>query len=406
MSNIKGSGVSDVHTQGAQADAADREAPFREAVEGVVTARRQFLKNSVLAAGGIAGGLAGAATLSAPYIGTAKAAGTTWKIQTSWPGGVGLQIFKDWCATIAEKTGGELAFQPFGANDVVGDFQLFDAVKNGVLQAVNPFTIYAQGIIPAAVFLSSYPLGLRNPHEYDVFYYGLGGIEMARELYAAQGMHFVGIVHHGPNIIHSKVPIRSIDDFRGRKMRVPGGMVAEVFQGIGAKTTVLPGSEIFPALEKGTIDVADYVGPAVNYALGFSQVTKYISMGPPGFMSLYQPVDMMDITVGMQAWNALSPEMQQFVELETRSYSLEHHAAIQKADQEAWKKFEADGTEVTRLTQDDVALMTEVAVPIWYKYANKDKAAARIFKTQLDYMMSGSLGYVTPDIVEGMELDL
>ncbi|MEL0437458.1 TRAP transporter substrate-binding protein DctP [Phycobacter sp. K97] len=349
---------------------------------------------------------AGAAGLAAPHIATAASHTKTWKVQTSWPGGAGLQIFKDWCGTIVEKTGGELAFQPFGANDVVGDFQLYDAVKNGVLDAVNPFTIYAQGIIPAAVFLSSFPLGLRNPHEYDVFYYGLGGIDMARELYKAQGMHFVGPIHHGPNIIHSKVPIRSIDDFRGRKMRLPGGMVAEIFTEVGAETTVLPGSEIFPALEKGTIDVADYVGPAVNYSLGFSQVTDYIVMGPPGFMSLYQPVDIMDLTVGMDSWNALSPQMQQFVEMETHVYSDMHHAAIQAADQEAWKKFEADGTEVTRLSQDDVELMTEVAVPVWYKYANRDKSSARVFKTILDYMQSGSLGYVDPALTEGMTLDL
>lgn len=348
----------------------------------------------------------GAAGLAAPHIATAAAHGTTWKIQTSWPGGAGLQIFKDWCNTIVEKTGGELAFQPFGANDVVGDFQLADAVKNGVLEAINPFTIYYQGIVPAAVFLTSFPLGLRNPHEFDTFYYGLGGIDIARELLRAQGMHFVGPVHHGPNIIHSKVPIRSIDDFAGRKMRLPGGMVAEVFSEIGAETTVLPGSEIFPALEKGTIDVADYVGPAVNYALGFSQVTDYIVMGPPGFMSVYQPVDIMDISVGLDAWNALSPQMQQFVEMETHVYSDMHHAAIQAADQEAWKKFEAEGTEVTRLSQDDVELMTEVAVPIWFKYANRDKDAARVFKIMLDYMMSGSLGYVTPEQIEGLTLDL
>ena len=348
---------------------------------------------------------AGAATLAAPHLAGAQANGTTWKIQTSWPGGAGLQIFKDWCGTIAEKTGGELAFQPFGANDVVGDFQLFDAVKNGVLDAVNPFTIYAQGIIPAATFLTSYPLGLRQPGEWDVFFYGLGGLEIARELYAAQGMHYVGPVHHGANIIHSKVPIRTIDDFAGRKMRLPGGMVAEVFTEIGAETTVLPGSEIFPALEKGTIDVADYVGPAVNYALGFSQVTRYIIMGPPGFMSLYQPVDLMDITVGQASWDALSAAMKQFVELETKAYSIHHHAMIQKADEEAWAKFEADGTEINRLSQDDVELMTEVAVPIWFKYANRDPDAAKIFKIQLDYMMSGSLGYVTPDQVQGLTLD-
>jgi len=249
-------------------------------------------------------------------------------------------------------------------------------------------------------------MGLRYPHEWDVFYYGLGGLEIARSLFAKFGMHYVGPIHHGPNIIHSKVPIRSIEDFKGRKMRLPGGMVAEVFQAAGAKTTLLPGSEIFAALDKGTIDVADYVGPAINYALGFAQVTKYISMGPPGFMSLYQPVDLMDLTVGMDPWNALSPEMKQFVEMEVHVYSDMHHAGIQVADQAAWKKFDEAGTIVTRLGESDVEKFTQLAVPRWFAWANKDKSAARIFKIQLDYMMSGSLGYVTPGLIKGQKLDL
>jgi len=374
---------------------------FRESVEGVVEARRKFLKG-VAVMGGTA---AAVGALGAPYIRNAEAATTTtWKIQTSWPGGIGLEIFKKWCNSIIEKTGGELALKPFGAKDVVGDFQLFDAVKNGVLEATNSFTLYWIGRIPATVFMSSYPLGLRNPHEWDVFFYALGGREIARELYAKHNMFYVGHVHHGPNIIHSKVPIRSIEDFRGRKMRLPGGMVAEVFQDAGAKTTLLPGGEIFAALEKGTIDVADYVGPAINYSLGFHQVTKYISMGPPGFMSIYQPVDLMDITVGMDSWNKLSPEMKQFFEMEVCLYSNIHHAGIQKADLEAWKKFEEAGTIVTRLSEADVIAFTKLAVPRWFNWANKDKDAARVFKLQLDYMMSPSLGYVTPEMIKGQEL--
>jgi TRAP-type mannitol/chloroaromatic compound transport system substrate-binding protein len=362
------------------------------------SARRKFLKTSALGATAIAG---------APFIGNAQAAKTTtWKIQTSWPGGIGLEVFKNWCNSIVEKTGGELAFKPFGAKDVVGEFQLFDAVKNGVLDAMNPFTLYWAGRMPVAVFLSSYPLGLRNPHEWDVFYYGLGGLELAREVFGKMGMYYVGPIHHGPNIIHSKVPILSIDDFRGRKMRLPGGMVAEVFQAAGAKTTLLPGSEIFPALEKGTIDVADYVGPAVNYALGFQQVTKYISMGPPGFMSIYQPVDLMDLTVSQKSWDKLSKPMKQFVEMEVHVYSDLHHAAIQAADQKAWIKFKEAGTKITRLSSVDVEAFTMLSVPLWFKWANKDKYAAKAFKIQLDYMMSGSLGYVDDVMIKGQKLNL
>ena len=211
------------------------------------TSRRKFLKKAAV----VAAGAVVAPTLF--NIQTAKAKTTTWKVQTSWSGGIGLEIFQDWCNGIIEKTGGELAFTPFADKAVVGSWQLFDAVQRGVIQAMNPFTLYWAGRMPASVFFSSYPLGPRTNQEWDVFYYALGGLELARSEFAKHNMYYVGPIHHGPNIIHSKVPIRSIDDFKGRKMRVPGGMVAELFSAAGAKTTLLPGSEIFPALEKGTI---------------------------------------------------------------------------------------------------------------------------------------------------------
>src|SRR3546814_9882738 len=90
------------------------------------------------------------------------------------------------------------------------------------------------------------------------------------------------------------------------------------------------------------LDAADYTGPAVNLALGFQKVAKYVSMGPAGFMSIYQPVDLMDITVAMPAWQALSPAMQAFLEDEVRVYSLHHHAQIEAADPKAWPGFAAE----------------------------------------------------------------
>jgi TRAP-type C4-dicarboxylate transport system substrate-binding protein len=106
----------------------------------------------------------------------------------------------------------------------------------------------------------------------------------------------------------------------------------------------------------------------------------------------------------MDSWNKLSPEMKQFFEMEVCVYSDIHHAGIQKADQEAWAKFEEAGTIVTRLSEADVLAFTKLAVPRWFNWANKDKDAARIFKLQLDYMMSPSLGYVTPEMIKGQEL--
>src|SRR5438105_11067052 len=220
---------------------------------------------------------AGASTVAAPFLSNPAAAQTTtWKIQTSWPAGVGLNTFKAWAASIKEKTGGELELKPFAAKEVVGDFELLDGVKNGVLEAMNSFTLYWAGKVPATAFLSSYLMGLRYPHEWDIFFYSKDGLKVAREIFAKQGMFYVNRIHHGPNIIHSKKPIRTIEDFRDLKLRVPGGMIAEGFAAMGAKTTLLPGGEVFSALEKGTVDAADYTGPAVKWELGFQQVTNYI----------------------------------------------------------------------------------------------------------------------------------
>src|SRR5512139_3570828 len=96
-------------------------------------ARRTFVRSGVAAAAGAIG---------ASFIGNAQAASTTtWKVQTSWPAGVGLATFKAWAATVKEKTGGELEIKPFAAKEVVGDFELLDGVKNGVLEGMNSFTL-------------------------------------------------------------------------------------------------------------------------------------------------------------------------------------------------------------------------------------------------------------------------
>ena len=78
--------------------------------------------------------------------------------------------------------------------------------------------------------------------------------------------------------------------------------------------------------------------------------------------------------------------MKQWVEDEIEVYSRIHHAAIQKADMEAWGKFEKAGIEVNRLPVDDLEKFQRVAMPIWFKWANKDKDAARVFKAQLEIM--------------------
>jgi TRAP-type mannitol/chloroaromatic compound transport system substrate-binding protein len=270
---------------------------------------------------------------------------------------------------------------------------------------MNPFTLYWAGKIPASVFLSSYPAGPDQPSQWDTMFYGLGMLEATREIFAKFGLFYVGPIQHDANIIHSKKPVTSLEQLKGMKVRLPGGMVAEVFEKFGVSTTSMPGSDIYPALEKGTIDAADYVGPAINWDLGFSEVTKHIiCMGPPGQTSLYQPVDLMDLTVNMGVWKRLSKKMQVFFEEQVQTYSVHHFVSIQKADLQAMDKFLKSGTTVSRLSAEDVLRFRRAAVAVWFNWAKKNADATRIFKIHLDYMLNPYMGYLTPDDVKGFKL--
>jgi TRAP-type mannitol/chloroaromatic compound transport system substrate-binding protein len=209
-------------------------------------------------------------------------------------------------------------------------------------------------------------------------------------------MFFVGPIQHDLNLIHSKIPIRSFEEFKGKKIRFPGGMIADIFTYAGVSTIILPGGEVYGALDKGVIDAADYTGPAVNYDLNFAVVAKYIIMGPPSTPCIHQPVDLMDLTVNMAKWNALSKHLQEIVIAATRQHSWDQYAAIQKANIAAWDKYKAAGVQVIRLSEDDILKFRRYAIPMWFKWAKVDLLAREAFASQLAFMKTISVGYV-PD---------
>ena len=361
-------------------------------------ARRRFLK---------AAAVGSAAAVAAPWIGNVQAQeGIRIRMQSSWqPGTVGYRTFEAWAKGVVESTSGEVNIEPFPAGAVAGAFEVADAVRNGVLEGQNWFTVYWPGKMPAGVFLTAYPMGLSLPHQWDMMFGAYGGLDIAKDLYRKQGQELLGYVHHDLNLIHSKVPLRSFDDFDGVKIRMPGGIVAETFAEMGARTTLLPGSEVYPALEKGTIDAADFTGAAVNYELGFWQVADYIIMGPPSTPCLHQSVDLMDIAVNRRVYERMSSQTQDLMHDLVAAYSREHYAAIQKANAEAWPKYREKGVEIIHISEEDATRFREVAIPLWFKWANKDPDAARLFKAHLDTMMDPAVALITEEDIKDYELN-
>jgi TRAP-type mannitol/chloroaromatic compound transport system substrate-binding protein len=360
----------------------------REATGRPVASRRRFLKAAAV--------VGGVGTLAPPAVLDAQTP-VKWRIQTAWDAGTaGYTAFQRFCTNIKEISEGRLQFQALPAGAVVGTFEMFNAVKGGVLDAMHVFTTYWAGNVPVAAFLSSYPLGLDRPDQWETWFYELGGLQIARKAFQAHNMFYVGPIQHDLNLIHSKVPIRSFEEFKGKRIRFPGGMIAEIFAQAGVSTSILPGGEVKQALESGSIDAADFVGPAVNYNLGFAEVAKYIVIGPPSTPCLHQPVDLMDLTVNLAKWNALPKTMRDLVVAATRQHSWDQYAYIQKENIAAWDKYKAKGVQVIRLSEDDVQKFRRHAIPMWFRWAKRDPLAREAFASQLAFMRTISVGYV-PD---------
>lgn len=367
--------------------------------------RRSFVKS--LVAGGGAAAIGG---LAAPYVSDAvAAAGKTLKIQSLWTENtIGFRTFQHWCEGIQELTAGEVSLLPFAGGTIAEIFDMMAATSAGVLDAMHwvPHYTAITGAMPAGAFLTSFPMGLPHPHQWDMLFESYGATELARELYARHGLYFVGHVHHDLNLIHSNKPIRSLDDFKGLNLRMPGGLIADCFQALGARTVALAGSEVQPALASGAIDAADFTGPAMNYDLGFAEVSKYIVMGPTSTPCLHQPVDLTVVVFNQEVWNGLSEPIRALLTELVRAFSYEHFTAHQEANIKAWADFADAGVEVTRLSEEDVERFRRIALPLWFDWANRDRDSARLFKLHLDVMLNPAVAYISPDDIKGFELKL
>jgi TRAP-type mannitol/chloroaromatic compound transport system substrate-binding protein len=347
----------------------------------------------------IAAAASGTAVIGFPAVVRSQAP-VKWRVQTAHVAGtVGYRAFQKYCANVKLLSEGKVEFQPFPADAVVGTFEMFEAVKGGVLDAMHCFTIYWPGRIPVTAFLTSYPLGLDRPDQWETWFYELGGLQIARKAFQPHNMFYVGPIQHDLNLIHSKIPIRSFDEFKGKRIRFPGGMIAEIFSYAGVSTVILPGGEVYQALERGAIDAADFIGPAVNYDLNFGVVAKHIIMGPPTTPCLHQPVDLMDLSVNLTKWNALSKHLQETVIGATRQHSWDHYAYIQKENIAAWDKYKAQGVQIIRLSEADIEKFRRYAIPMWFKWAKRDPLAKEAFASQLAFMKTFNVGYITESML-------
>ena len=148
--------------------------------------------------------------------------------------------------------------QPFAAGAVTGVFETLDAVTAGVLQAQASWPGYWTGKDAGLAVISDFVFGYQHPWQAEAWFYHRGGLQMLRQAYAKYNVYPVGVSWWGVESIVSKKQIARMEDFKGVKFRSPQGMTAEILTKLGASIVVLPGGEVYSALDKGVVDAADW----------------------------------------------------------------------------------------------------------------------------------------------------
>jgi TRAP-type mannitol/chloroaromatic compound transport system substrate-binding protein len=229
--------------------------------------RRQFLK---------AAGIGAAATaVAAPAIAQSMPE-VKWRLTSAFPKSLdtiygAAEVFSKY---VSEATDGKFQVQPFAAGEIVGTFQAADAVGNGTVEMAHTASYYYVGKDPTFAFGTAVPFGM-NSRQMNAWLYHGGGSELLNEFY---GKHGIFALPGGNTGVQMggwfRKEIKTVADVQGLKMRI-GGLAGQVLQKLGGVPQQLAGGDIYPALERGTIDAAEWVGPYDDEKLGFNKVAPF-----------------------------------------------------------------------------------------------------------------------------------
>jgi TRAP-type mannitol/chloroaromatic compound transport system substrate-binding protein len=267
--------------------------------------RRDFLK-----AGGIG---AAASTIAAPAIAQSMPE-LRWRLAASWPKSLdtlygGCEYF---CKRVAEITDNKFQIQPFAAGEIVPGLQVLDAVSNGTVEMGNTALYYYWGKNPAFTFGTALPFGLNTRGQIAWLNFG-GGAELINDLLREYNALGIPTGSTGAQMGGwFRREIRSMADLQGLKFRI-GGFGGTIIAKVGGVPQQIAGGDIYPALEKGTIDAAEWVGPYDDEKLGFVKVAKFYYY--PGW---WEGTSQGHNVINLDKWRSLPKQYQAAVEAASR----------------------------------------------------------------------------------------
>ncbi|TBW56026.1 TRAP transporter substrate-binding protein [Marinobacter halodurans] len=335
-----------------------------------------------------------AAVATTPALGADK---IRWKMQAAY--GSNLPALGDTIPGVLddlrEATDNRIIIKHFEPNKLVPTLNITDAVRTGKLEAGYTWIGYDQGKIPSSTLFSAVPFGM-EPWEYMAWWYDGDGQKLAEEIYEKNNVHPVLCGLTGPETGGwFNKEIKSLDDIDGLKIRY-AGIGGRILQELGASVTVLPGGEIFQALEKGAIDASEFSLPTVDQKLGFYEVAKYNYF--PGW---HQPFAAFHLIVNKDKWDAISDADKTMINLACQASVTRNLASAEAYQGKAIEFMKSKGAETRELPEPVLRELQEVTKKVLKKEADQDEDFARVLKSQqafqAQYQEWQDLGYLPRD---------
>ncbi len=344
--------------------------------------RRSFIKK----AGVASVGAAGAAVLAAPAI-AQQAPKITWRLTSSFPKSLDT-IYGgavDLAKHVSDATDGNFDIQVFAAGEIVPGLQAADAVGEGSVEMCHTCSYYYVGKDPTFAIGTAIPFGLNARLTNSWFYEGNGN-KLLNEFYATHNLYGMISGNTGAQMGGwFRKEINTLDDLKGLKMRI-AGLAGKVVEKLSVIPQQIAGGDIYPALEKGTIDAAEWVGPYDDHKLGFNKVAKYYY-----YPAFWEGGPVIHTFVNLEKWNGL-PKAYQGVLSDACAFA--NTSMMAKYDMKnplAVKQLVGEGTVLRPFSQEILEAAYTAAQSVYAEISAGNPTFKKIYDDQVAFKKEGYL---------------
>ncbi len=295
------------------------------------------------------------------------------------------QAFAD---RVKELSGGQMEIKVFSSGVLSGELEAGTAVGRGVFELWHSYMqLHAS---KNKVFRSANEWPVNADRLQAAMWYDQGGAEIYRNALVDDNLYHMGVTPVSGEHIWSKVPLNSVEDLKGLKIR-SGGVASRSFQLLGAAPVSMPGSEVYQALQRGVVDAAEWTTLPVNYGFGLAEVTDYVVTPSYSGGATYDWVSNLD------AWNALPDHLKQVVEAALQEVSFEYWMKVKAEEAEILKKLaEEDGMTIIVWSPEDMRKLEEARMQVVAEMYTEDAPEYEaVLKDQFRFLER--LGYDVPD---------